>query len=124
MTPIYLWSNAFLYLIFAVWCLLKTTATAEFAGLGFLNGSGRSEYLTVYVGLEAGLAVFFALTALKPEYRELGILFSLALYVGVVLVRTITLFTISSIGMGTYIIAGLEWVLLIIASLIYFKIVK
>jgi hypothetical protein len=123
-TNIYLWSNSVLYLIFTLWCLFKTTATAEFAGLGFINGSGRSEYLTVYVGLEAGLAVFYAITALKPEYREIGIIFSLALYIGIVLVRTITLITISNIGMGTYIIAGLEVILLLIPCLIYFNVFK
>jgi hypothetical protein len=115
--------NSGLYLIFSLWCIIKPKSTAEFAGLGFLNGSGKSEYLTVYVGLEAGLAVFYAITALKPEYRELGIIFSLALYSGIVLVRTITLLTIPNIGRGTLVIAGLEALLLAIPCLIYFKII-
>jgi hypothetical protein len=120
---IYLWINSILYLIFSLWCLAKPKITAEFAGLGFLNGSGKSEYLTVYVGLEAGLAAFYAITALKPEYRELGIIFSLALYIGIVLVRTITLLTIPNIGRGTFIIAALELLLLVFPCLIYFRII-
>ena len=123
-TNIYLWINSGLYLVFSLWCLIKTTTTAEFAGLSFINGSGKSEYLTVYVGLEAGLAVFYAHTAMKPEYKDAGIVFSLALYVGIVLVRTITLISIPNIQKGTYIIAALEWLLLIIPGLIWFKVLK
>jgi hypothetical protein len=118
---IYLWVNSGLYLIFSVWCLIKTTTTAKFAGLSFINGSGKSEYLTVYVGLDAGLAVFYAITALKHEYTDIGIIFSLALYIGIVLVRTITLFTIPNIEKGTYIIAALEWALLITPSLVFLR---
>lgn len=46
--------NALLYAVFAVWCAVKLDATATNLGYTALSNSGRSEYLTIYGGLQWG----------------------------------------------------------------------
>lgn len=64
MVPAYLWLLTLVYALFAVWTALRPDATATFLGLRFSEGAGRIEYVTVYGGLEAALAIVFALAAL------------------------------------------------------------
>ena len=111
MAVAYLYVNAALYFIFAVWCLIKPEQTARFSGYRFINGSGKSEYLTIYVGLQAGLTGFYTYAALKEEFQLAGILFSVFLYAGIVTVRLISLIMLPAIRKGTYTIAALETLL-------------
>ncbi|MGZ3883906.1 MAG: hypothetical protein ACXVPD_06885, partial [Bacteroidia bacterium] len=69
MIRFYLYANSFFYLLFAVLCLFNPVGTAENLGLGFLNGSGKTEYLAVYTGLELGMAVFLAISAFRTEFN-------------------------------------------------------
>jgi len=80
--------NAVLYAGFALWCAIRPHTTARFLGLELVGIPGLSEYTAVYGGLEAGMAVFFALAAWRPELRPAGLLFAICLYAGLVLFRT------------------------------------
>lgn len=108
----YLWINCVLYAFFALYCLAKPTATAAFSGLSFLSTSGRAEYFAVYVGMEAGWAVFYALCALQEELMYAGVVFSVCIYAGIVLFRWISIIQKGSTSKNSYIIAGLEILLL------------
>jgi len=118
----YLYINAALYFFFAVWCLIKPDQTADFSGLKLMNGSGRSEYLTIYAGLQTGLAGFYIFAALKEEMHLPAILFSLFLYAGILLVRLTSLATLKGVKKGTYYIATMELLLGIgaLTSYLYF----
>ena len=87
----YLILNAVLYAAFSAWCALAPQQTATFLGLGRLNPAGEAEYLTVYGGLQGGLAVFFLLAALMPAHQRTALLFSVCLYAGLVLFRSIAI---------------------------------
>lgn len=80
--------NAVLYAVFALWTAIRPHGTARFLGLELVGIPGLSEYTAVYGGLEAGMAAFFALAAVRPELRPAGLLFGLCLYAGLVLFRT------------------------------------
>ena len=112
MTTVYLYANAALYLLFAIVCTLKYTDTAQSLGYTQLANAGRSEYLVIYGGLQAGLAVFFALAARDPSWRSAGLALALSLYVPIVLYRWITIarFAPGGLTMG---VAALETVLLV-----------
>lgn len=118
---IYLWLNCILYFGFAAWCLLKPTATAAFSGLSFLNTSGRSEYFAVYVGMEAGWAVFYLLCVLQDELQYAGILFSVCVYAGIVVFRWISILQKGASSKNSYFIAILEILLLAWAILLLQK---
>jgi len=109
----YLFLNAALYLLFVVWCTVMPTTTAKALGLSFNSGSGKSEYITVYGGLEFGVAMFFLLAALKPELRNAGMLFAVLFYGGLVLWRIPTLLFVPGIQRTTYWFAGFEFILLL-----------
>ena len=111
MVEAYLYVNAALYFFFAVWCLLKPEQTAAFSGYRFRNGSGKSEYLTIYTGLQTGLAGFYIYASLTEELQLAAVIFSLFLYGGIALVRLSSLITVPAIKKGTYRIALLETVL-------------
>ncbi len=109
MTRVFLFINAALYIIFALWCTLAPTKTAQTVGLSFRSGSGKSEYITVYGGLEFGVAMFFLVAALRPELRTAGLLFGLLFYAGLILWRVPGLFMIPGIAKTTYFFAAAEF---------------
>lgn len=119
MAKIYLLVNAALYIIFAVWCTIMPTKTASVLGLALPSASGKSEYITVYGGLEFGVAIFFLLAALRQELLPAGMLFAVCFYSGLIVWRMGTFASISGIGRITYGFAASELVLGIIAILIY-----
>lgn len=87
MTTAYLWLNSALYVLFALWCTFKPESTSQSLGYLQLSNSGRSEYLVIYGGLQVGLALFFALCAHRPGWREAGIAFAALLYAPIVAYR-------------------------------------
>ena len=112
----YLAFNALLYTLFSAWCALAPKQTSSFLGLTPANPAGESEYLAVYGGLQAGLAVFYAIATFLPDHRRSALLMSLAIYGGIVALRTIAGLRLGFAELGNARFAyGLEIVLLIIA---------
>ncbi len=107
----YLIINAISYLGFALWCLFKPTSTAQSLGYSFLNNGGKTEYMAVYSGMELGFALFFALCAFYPSLSNTGLIFAVCLYLGLILVRTITAISLGDIPKIIYIIGALEYIL-------------
>ena len=118
MLQAFLFINALLYVAFALWCTVLAEKTAGVLGLSFRSGSGKSEYITVYGGLEFGVAMFFLLTAWKPELRQAGLFFAMLFYGGLVLWRIPTLLLVPGVQPTTYAFAAVEaaflvWVVVI-----------
>lgn len=110
---IYLFVNAFLYLSFALWCIIKFLGTSGFLGYSFLNNSGKVEYLTIYTGLQMGFAIFLAVSAYFPALRLGGLLFCVAAYVCIILTRTLSGFYFGNLEKATFMIGALEYTLCI-----------
>lgn len=120
MAALYLYANAALYAVFALWCALRLDSTAANLGYSALSNSGRSEYFTVYGGLQWGLALIFLYTALKPELHRPGIAIAIALYAPIVLHRLISLARFGPVESLTKMVAGLEVAMLLAALAIWF----
>lgn len=122
MITVYLALNAVLYALFATWCSLAPQQTSTFLGLARNNPAGESEYLAVYGGLQAGLAVFYGLATFTPGYRHAAVIFSLALYGGIVALRTIAILRLgfNEIGNARYAYV-LEIILLLIALVLVLR---
>jgi hypothetical protein len=112
---VYLLANAALYALFALWCTFKATNTATNLGYVGLNNSGHSEYLVIYGGLQAGLAVMFFLLARDVAFHKLGIIISIGLYAPIVLYRLVTILKFSPVSPLTLYTGALELGLLIAA---------
>jgi hypothetical protein len=110
---IYLWINAFLYLIFALWMTVLPQTTSRAVGYLSLSNSGRSEFLVVYGGLQLGLALFFAWTAYQSPRHTVGLVFALFLYAPIVLYRVITVVRFSPVEKATLVVGALEVLLLV-----------
>lgn len=91
MQAAYLYLNALLYMLFAVWCSFAPQQTAGSLGYETLTSGGHSEYLVVYGGLQAGLAVTFWMSARNAEWHGAGVALALSLYAPIVLYRAVTI---------------------------------
>lgn len=119
MAVAYLVFNAVLYALLAVWCVAAPAQTSTFLGLARSNPAGESEYLAIYGGLQAGLAVFYALAVALPAHRRSALLLSLAVYGGIVLLRTVAGLRLGFGALGNARFAyGLEVALLLSAFLL------
>ncbi|MGE0190861.1 MAG: hypothetical protein AB7T63_02360 [Planctomycetota bacterium] len=121
MITVWLAFNALMYLGLAAWCTLLPDRTAEAIGFAFAKPGARSEYITVYGGMEAGLGVFFALAAWVPAWRETGLLLGLCLYAGLALWRLGTFLRIDGITGFPRIAFALEAALLVTAAILWVR---
>ena len=97
MTKLYLALNSLMYSVFAAWCALAPQRTGEFVGLRPSSAAGVSEYLAVYGGLQAGLALFYGLAFVSAEHRRSALWMSALLYGGLSAFRTIA---VARLGLG------------------------
>ena len=121
MAQAYLYFNALLYLGLAAWCTIAPTTTSRAIGFEFTKNSARSEYITVYGGLELGLALFFAMAAWSPSLRSAGLLFALLTYGCLAVFRIGTLLTLDNLGRFPFLMVALEVPLAILAGWLYFR---
>jgi hypothetical protein len=115
----YLYLNAGLYLLFAVWCTFAPAKTSIGLGYELLSRGGRSEYLVIYGGLQLGLALIFWLLARNADFHRFGLLAALALYGPIVVYRAVTIGLNWPVGGLTLATGVLEAVLLVAAIWIY-----
>jgi hypothetical protein len=113
MIAAYLWVNAVLYIGLAVWCTVRPALSAQSLGFVSLDASGRSEYLTIYGGLQMGLGLAFAIAAWKPALQPVGLAFALSLYAPIVLWRLVSVGAHGPVTSLTLAVAGLETLLLL-----------
>lgn len=105
------------YIGLAVWCMLKPSETSQTVGFQLLPGSGQSEYLTVYGGLQLGIGLYF----LAPLFFE-GLLvpalcFSTIAHGSIVLCRMTSFVLFTGIQRTTMILAVVEIVILIASAI-------
>jgi len=118
----YLYFNAAIYAVFALWCTVSPWRTAAAVGYPALDAGGRSEYLVVYGGLQLGLALIFALLARGDKALvQFGLLASLCLYGPLVLYRAITVARFWPQPPLTIAVGVLETGLLAAAALLYVR---
>ncbi|QDS99387.1 DUF4345 family protein [Adhaeretor mobilis] len=80
------------YLALGIWCTLDPAGTSANVGFQLMDGQGRSEFVTVYGGLEVGLGAAMILTGMSPQLRIGGLAFAAIVSVALVVFRVPTLF--------------------------------
>ncbi|MCC9607828.1 DUF4345 family protein [Blastopirellula sp. JC732] len=109
-----------LYVGLGIWCAVAPQKTSAVVGFTLQPGSGQSEFLTVYGGLEVGLGLLF----LWPLYRSGDFEFPLAaclmVHACLVLFRTIGFFSFSGMSSTTYNVAAAEWVIFLTSAVLFF----
>ncbi|MBX3434682.1 MAG: hypothetical protein KF847_15290 [Pirellulales bacterium] len=95
------------YLALGAWCAAAPDSTAASVGFSLTGGSGRSEWITVYGGLQAGLGAAMILCGLTPSLRLGGLAFAAIFSTSLVLFRVPTLAAFS-VAKLTYLFATIE----------------
>jgi hypothetical protein len=122
MAKSYLAFVGFAYLLLAAWCIASPAGTAAAVGFELQPGSGQSEYLVVYGGLQLGLGCFFLWSVFwKPATVPVAIISCIWIHGAIVLFRTISLVLYRDLGGTTLILAALEWVILLAAAGVWFR---
>ncbi len=110
-TKIYLTVVGLLYAYLAIWCSVSPEETSQKVGFQRIEDTGRSEFLTVYGGLEMGLALAFLLPWVNSQYAT-AILWCCTLVHGcLVLFRGISLWLYPKVAPLTQQLAIGEWVI-------------
>ena len=108
------------YLVLAIWCMIAPGTTAQAVGFELQSGSGQSEYLVVYGGLQLGLGCFFIWPVFwKPEVISVAIVVSLFIHTALVLLRSVSFLLYENLGGTTLVLAGVEWSILISTLLVW-----
>ena len=117
---VYIVLVALTYVALAAWCSISPEVTSEKVGFEIKGGTGQSEFLTVYGGLEFGLALILLATLFKPEWVTFGVLASVLVHGSLVLFRSISFLLFSNIGAMTYKLAIGEWAIFLLGLGILF----
>jgi len=99
------------YLFLAGWCAWKPDQTSTAVGFTLHKGSGQSEFLTVYGGLEFALGAVFLLPMIMPAKTREVLMLCLWLHVCLVLFRTGGFTVFKEVPTMTYSLASVEWVI-------------
>jgi hypothetical protein len=112
-TRIFLTCVGLMYVLLALWCTLSPATTSNKVGFERLGGSGRSEFLVIYGGLELGLALVFLMPWYNRSFTEASIWACVLVHGCLVIFRTISYFLYSDISAMTHRLAIGEWVLFV-----------
>ncbi len=116
MARIFLVAVGILYAYLAIWCSLKPAETSGLVGFDLRPGSGQSEFLSVYGGLEMGMACIFLWPLWRPKQLESSLLACLLIHGCLVLFRGVGFFLYSDIQRMTYQLAVGEWVIFLASA--------
>ncbi len=108
------------YLGLALWCTFAPAQTAEIVGFHLVGGSGTSEFVTVYGGLEFGMALIFLAPLIYPAFLKPAMTCCLLLHGSLVLFRAIGFATLDGIQTQTYKLAAGEWAIFMLSAVLLF----
>jgi hypothetical protein len=113
-----------LYVLLGLYCSLLPARASKSVGFQLNGGSGQSEFLTVYGGLEVGMGLVFLLPLLRPSETEFALRACLIIHGGLVLFRSIGFFAFKNFETMTYQLAIGEWILFLASALLWWQIRK
>jgi hypothetical protein len=119
-TKFYLVLVAITYAGLAIWCSVSPATTSEKVGFELKGGSGQSEFMTVYGGLEFGLALILMLAVFRQESVPYGLIACVLIHGSLCLFRTISFVSFSGIGSMTWKLAAGEWVIFLAGLVLWY----
>ena len=117
---IYLLIVGLTYLGLAIWCATAPATTSAEVGFTLQGDSGRSEFITVYGGLEFGMALLFLIPWLRSEWLPFSLLACVLIHGSLVLFRTASFLGHSNIEPLTQKLALGEWVIFLTGAIAWY----
>jgi hypothetical protein len=121
MARIFLAIVGIVYLYLAALCTFSPASSAKMIGLDLQPGSGQSEFVTVYGGLEFALAVAFLWPLYRAADTPYALGFCLLSHGCLVAFRGYSLLIYRGISPMTYQLAVADWVIFLLALVIYWR---
>ncbi len=106
-----------LYIGLAIFCTIAPQTASEKVGFKLDGGTGQSEFLVIYGGLELAMGLIFLLPLVKSDTLDFSLTACLLIHVCLVIFRSISFFAFSEISGTTVRLAIGEWVILIVTGL-------
>jgi hypothetical protein len=110
-----------LYAGLAAWCAVAPDSTSKTVGFDLRGGSGRSEFLTVYGGLELGIALVFLLPAILGRHTREAVIACLLIHACLVATRGVSFAMFEGISTSTYKLAVGEWVIFLASLAVWWR---
>lgn len=110
-----------MYVLLGVYCSILPSRASKAVGLEITPGSGQSEFLTVYGGLEVGLGLIFLWPLFRPAELEFALRACLIVHACLVLFRTVGFFAYTNFDPTTYKLAAGEWVILLFSAFLWWR---
>lgn len=107
------------YIALGIWCAVAPEKTSKTVGFTLTPGSGQSEFLTVYGGLEVALGLLFLWPFIKSDEIAFPLAACLVVHLCLVLFRTIGFFVYSGFASTTYTIAVVEWMIFLVSAVLW-----
>jgi hypothetical protein len=107
------------YIVLAGWCSIMPDKTSKAVGFTLQSGSGQSEFLTVYGGLELALGIAFLWPLYRPAEVAFRLFLCLLIHGCLVAFRTAGFVFYSGIPTMTYSLAVTEWIIFIGAAIFF-----
>ena len=120
MAKIYLTLVGVLYAGLAIWCVAMPAATSAKVGFTLNGDSGRSEFMTVYGGLEFGLSLVFLLPLIRSGSVTTVLLSCILIHASLVGFRVLSLVLYRDVGSMTYKLAGGELLILLAGICVWY----
>lgn len=114
---LFLTAVGILYVILSMWCSFSPEVTSQKVGFERIGDTGKSEFLTVYGGLEFGMALVFLLPWLGQTFLHPALWACLLIHASLVVFRTISLLLFPNVSTMTYQLAAGEWLILLLSIL-------
>ena len=108
-----------LYIALGIWCTVQPTKLSRKVGFELLGGSGESEFLVVYGGLELAIGLIFLMPLLWKEHTGIMLLSCLIIHGCLVVFRTASLFRHTDIGPFTISLFKGECLLLASSAIVF-----
>lgn len=121
MTKIFLTTVGLAYLSLSAWCVMQPHSTARSVGFELTPGSGESEYLVVYGGLQFALGVVFVRVLGRRSEPVKLLEMCVIVHASLVAFRTWGFVVFEGFGNTTLVLAAVEWLILIVATLLYLR---
>lgn len=110
-----------LYVGLGLYCSLLPERASKTVGFQLNPGSGQSEFLTVYGGLEVGMGLVFLLPLLRPAETEFSLSACLIIHGCLVLFRSIGFALFRNFEPITHKLAIGEWVIFLASAVFWWQ---
>jgi hypothetical protein len=115
-TRLFLAAVGLVYLYLAIWCSLFPARTSELVGFQLRPGTGESEFLTIYGGLELALAILFLRPLVLPRWTASALDVCIILHGCLALFRSAGFWLFQEIEPMVYQLAVGEWLIFLWAG--------